>query len=204
MSNPPARKKDFLREVSLHVGQGWCSSTELGQNLVNLGAQGSCPWQQMKSSFSIFFSKFTKCLSMYHYKITRTWKHMCNIRSHHGLLGGGHLPPLLPKVSLCSKRSLAGTGEVKLPRNLFGLQLVLFLQIFQGCSLQKDHQFELVFVLYTGLFCHFLIVIHFHPWNWLLNFSALGIWLGVFEIREKITSAEEILVHMCWGWSSTQ
>lgn len=127
--------------------------------------KGSCRWQQMKSSFHLLFSKFTKCLSLCAIKKIPGHESTCvtsgvimlasfysKSNPEAGLVGGGHLPPLLPKVSLCSKRSLAGTGEVKLPRKLFGLQLALFLQIFQGCSLQKYHQFELVFSLvYTSV-----------------------------------------------------
>ena len=48
MSNESPQKK-MVREVSLHVGQGWCSSTELRfldfpfGKFGEFGAQGSCP-----------------------------------------------------------------------------------------------------------------------------------------------------------------
>ena len=111
----------------------------------------------------------------------------------------GHLPPLLPKVSLCSKRSLAGTGEVKLPRKLFGASTGPIWKKIQGCSLQKDHEFELVFFsLYTRLFCHFFD-------SYTFPFLKLAAELLLtWHLTRSVRDPEEILVRLCWGWSSTQ
>ena len=61
---PPARKKIGYREVSLHVGQGWCSSIELRfldfpfGNLVNLVLKEVAPGNRWNLHFLFFFEVY--------------------------------------------------------------------------------------------------------------------------------------------------